>query len=137
MMAEREQIPERRHQLETLTLLERATKELADPIFEMRHLDHGDSAGTVAVAKELADGLADTSWEEFLGSIGPITVEFLAKYVQLVDLADNDTEREIAEAYVAHELALAAFGRRALGEESGDPLEMIFALPHVAAKVSA
>ena len=42
-------------------------------------------------------------------------------------------ERAIAEAYVAHEEALAAWARRSLGEEAGEPLELILALPHVAA----
>ena len=40
---------------------------------------------------------------------------------------------QIAEAYVAHEEALAAFARRVLGQEAGEPLEQILALPHVAA----
>jgi hypothetical protein len=136
-MAERQQEPERRHQLEVLTLLERATKELAEPVFESNGFDRGDTAATLVTARELADALAGISWEDFLASIEPITVEFLAKYRQLVELAIDDGERQVAEAYVNHELALAAFARRALEQETGDPLEMIFALPHVVAAAPA
>jgi hypothetical protein len=133
LMAERETEPTRRHQLDVLTMLEKATKELAEPVFERRQLDRGDTAGTLKTAAELADALAGVSWEEFLASIEPVTIQFLAKYRELVELSTDDTERQIAEAYVAHEEALAAFAHRALGTEPGEPLELILALPHVAA----
>ena len=83
----------------------------------------------------MADAVAGLTWEEFLGSFEPIVTEFLAKYHQLVELAPDEIEREIAEAYVAHEEALAAFARRALGQEAGEPLQLILALPHVAAAI--
>jgi ethanolamine utilization microcompartment shell protein EutL len=116
-------------------MLEKATKELAEPVFERRQLDRGDTAGTLKTAGELAEALAGVSWEEFLASIEGVTIQFLAKYRELVELSTDDTERQIAEAYVAHEVALAAFGQRALGSEPGEPLELILALPHVAATV--
>ena len=136
-MAEREEEPERRHQLEILTLLEHATKELADPVFERRGVGRGDTEKTLADARELADAVAHMTWIEFIASIPPVTVNFLAKYRQLVDLATDGQEREIAQAYVAHEEALASFAHRCLGEEAGDPLERILALPHVAAAAAA
>ena len=111
-MAKREDDPDRRHQLEVLTLLERSTKELAEPVFEQLAISRGDTDGTLAIAAELADGLAGTSWDDFLAGLGPITTEFLAKYHQLVEQASDETERKVAEAYVAHEEALAAFARR-------------------------
>ncbi len=132
-MADHEEDPERRNQLEVLTLLERSTKQLAEPVFERKALDRGDTAATLSAAKELADVVAEISWEEFLASIEPVTEQFLLKYRELVELATEDFEREIAEQYVAHELALAAFTRRALGKESGEPLELILGLPHVSA----
>jgi hypothetical protein len=119
------------------TLLERTTKELAEPVFERRGLDRGDTGQTLADATEMADAVAGMSWQEFLSSIPGATAVFLAKYRRLVDLATDDLERGIAEAYVAHEQALVLFARRALGEEPGDPLESILALPHVAAAASA
>jgi hypothetical protein len=132
-MAEREADPDRRHQLEVLTRLERTTKDLAEPVFHARGLDRGDTAASLATAAALGDALADTSWEEFLAGLGPVTTEFLAKYHQLVDGARDELERRVAQAYVAHEEALAAFGRRALGQEAGEPLELILELPHVVA----
>jgi hypothetical protein len=132
-MADHEEDAEHRNQLEALVLLERSTKQLAEPVFERRALDRGDTAATVKSATELAEAMAGISWEEFLASIEPVTEQFLLKYRELVELATDDFEREIAELYVAHELALAAFARRALGKESGEPLELILALPHVTA----
>ena len=137
LLAEREEDPERRHQLEVLMLLERSTKELAEPVFERRELDRGDTVATSKTAAEMADAVADIPWEEFLGSFEPVTSQFLAKYRELVELAVGDTERAIAEAYVAHEQALAAFTRRALGQEAGEPLQPILDLPHVAAATTA
>lgn len=133
LLAEREQDPERKQQLEVLTLLERATKELAEPLLASKGIDEGDSASTVNTAKELADAVAAMSWEEFLGSFEPVVSDFLAKYRELVELARDDDERAVAQAYVAHEQALAAFARRSLGQESGEPLAEILALSHVAA----
>ncbi|HEY2814817.1 MAG TPA: hypothetical protein VGJ03_15230 [Acidimicrobiales bacterium] len=136
-LAERQKDPTRRHQLEVLATLERATKELADPVFEARSLDRGDTAATVASATQMADAVAAMPWEQFLASIEPVTTQFLAKYRELVTLATDDTEHQIAESYVAHEQALAAFARHALSNDAGDPLAEILALPHVAAVVMA
>ena len=135
-LAGREDDPEHKYQLQTLTRLERSTKELAEPVFVRAGIDRGDTGATVAAALELAGAVADMSWEEFIAGIIPITVEFLAKYRQLVELAVDDFERQIAEAYVAHEEALASFARRAIGQEAGEPLELILALPHMALAAS-
>jgi hypothetical protein len=132
-MAERESDPGRRRQLQVLTVLERSTKELAEPVFERRALDRGDTAATVAAAAGIADTVGAMAWDGFLASLEPGTARFLAKYHQLVELSTDEAERAIAEAYVAHERALASFARRALGQEAGEPLEPILALPHVAA----
>lgn len=133
LLAEREGDAEHRRQLEVLTLLERTTKELAEPVFERGGFDRGDTAGSLATASAFAEGLAGTSWDAFLDSFEPIISEFLARYRQLTELAEDDRDRAVAEAYVAHELALASFVRRSLGHEPGEPLEEILALPHVAA----
>jgi hypothetical protein len=135
-LADREENPERKYQLQMLTLLERATKELAEPVFERRGIPRGDTEGTVAAAVELARGVSDLPWEDFMAGIIPVTVEFLGKYRQLVALAPDAVERQVAEAYVNHEEALASFARRASRQEAGDPVELILALPHVAAAAS-
>jgi hypothetical protein len=132
-LAAREDDPDRQAKLLTLTRLERSTTDLAEPVFERHAWDRGDTAKTTADAAALAEAVAATTWQEFLASFGPITTQYLGTYRQLVELAGDDEDRRIAEAYVAHELALAAFARRELGEEDGDPVEQILALPHVTA----
>jgi hypothetical protein len=137
LLAERQQDPEHRRQLEVLTLLERSTKELAEPLLEQKGYDRGDTAATVAQATEVAAAVADLPWEQFLGSFESVTKEFLARYRRILELTGDESERELAEAYVAHEQALCAFARRALGREAGEPLAEILALPHGAAAASA
>ena len=133
VLAERQEDPEHRRQLEVLTVLERCTKELAEPFLEQKGYDRGDTASTVARATELAEAVAGMSWEDFLGSFESVTKEFLARYERILELTDDGSERALAEAYVSHEHALCAFARRALGQEAGEPLAEILALPHVAA----
>jgi hypothetical protein len=136
-LARRERDPKHRHELDVLTVLERATRELAEPVFARRGTDRGDTGASLTMAAQLADGLQETPWDDFLGSFEPIISQFLDKYRRLARLAEVDIERTIAEAYVAHELALAAFVRRSLGLEPGEPLAEILALPHVAAALAA
>ncbi len=123
----------RKRQLEVVTLLERSTKELAEPIFERLGFDRGDTDASIALAIALAEGTAEGTWEQMLEAVAAITVDFLVKYRELVELAEEPFEKEIALAYVAHEEALAAWAHRALGQEEGEPLQGILALPHVAA----
>ena len=137
LMAGRESDPGRRHQLEVLTVLERATKELAEPVFDHLGFDRGDTPGTVSQGTAVVEVTTGWPWEQFVASILPITEEFLVKYRRLVELAQEDWERDIARAYVAHEEALASYARRALGQEEGDPLEPVLALPHVQAAAAA
>jgi hypothetical protein len=133
LLAERQSDPDRRRALRALALLERTTKELAQPVLERREIDTGNTNATVADAAAMADGVTELPWTEFLGYFQPEISKFLDKYRRFVLLASDEYEQEVAEAYVAHEEALETFLRRSLGEEDGDPLEAIFALPHVAA----
>jgi hypothetical protein len=131
-LARGEPDPDRRSQLELLARMEAATKALAEPVFERNGFDRGDTAVTIATAESVAAEAAELSWEDLLRSIAPVADTFLVRYRELAELVDGE-DLEVAEAYVAHELALTAFARRALGDELGDPLEPILALPHVAA----
>lgn len=134
-LAEREADPLRRRALEALALMEGATRELAEPVLERRGVGPGDTEATVALGTSMAEGAAELPWTEFLGYFQPEISQFLAKYRRLVALSEDDEERVVAETYVAHEQALETFLRRSLGQEHGDPLEPILALPHVAAKL--
>lgn len=133
-LAAREADPGRRHALEVLTVLERTTKELAEPVLARRGYDVGDIEASLAAGADAVEQLSAMGWEGFVQSIGPVAEVFLGKYRAIVELTDGD-DRAVAEAYVDHELALAAFARRELGEEPGDRLAPIRALPHVAAEL--
>ncbi len=132
LLAERQTDEEHRQQLELLALLERSTKELAEPVFDRNGFDRGDTAASVAAATEAASAAAEMPWADMLASIEPIADGFLAKYRELITLVDNDEDRAVAEAYVAHELALVEFARRAQRGDV-DATAPILALPHVAA----
>lgn len=136
-LAESEGDPGRRQELETVTLLERATKELAEPLLERLGIDPGDPETTISAARQFAVGAKASTWDAFAGAVLAATGTFLEKYHALVDHASDDGERAIAEAYVAHEEALATWARRTAGTEPGDPVEEILALPHVIAAASA
>jgi hypothetical protein len=134
-LAEREEEPERRRVLEGMTTLERSTKELAERVFERHGWDLGDVEATRAAVLASAPQAAELAWDDFLRSIEPVADTFLVKYRQLVAEVEDADDRAVAEAYVAHELALVACARRALGEEDGDVLAPILSLPHVAASL--
>jgi hypothetical protein len=136
-LAERDPDPERRRKLEVMTALERATKELAEPLFERHGWDRGDARATAEAVLAGAPQVAEMPWEDFIRSIPPVADTYLVKYRQLVAEVDDPQDRAVAEAYVDHELALVAFARRELGEEEGDVLAPIMSLPHVAASVRA
>jgi hypothetical protein len=136
ILAENEQDHDRRHQLEVVTLLETATKGIAEPLFDRRGMDRGDLETTISAAKQFAEGARASKWEDFAGAVLAATGTFLEKYHALVEHASDNEERQIAEAYVAHEEALATWARRTVGAEDGDPLEEILALPHVVAAAS-
>jgi hypothetical protein len=132
-LAEREDDPDRRRVLEVMTALERATKDLATPLFERHGWDLGDVEATRQGVLASVPQVAEMAWDDFLRSIPPVADTFLVKYRQLVAEVDDPEDKAVAEAYVDHELALVACARRALGEEEGDALAPILALPHVAA----
>ena len=136
LLAERETDLVHRNQLEILKVLEHETRLLAEPVFARNGMDMGDTEASVSIGRQLADGFETLSWDDFLGSIEPVTAQFLAKYRELVGLCVDPADRRVAESYVAHEEALASFARRAMDKEEGEPLEPILALPHVRAKVS-
>jgi hypothetical protein len=83
----------------------------------------------------MADAVQALAWDDFLGSFQPVISDYLARYRELVGLAEDPEERTVAEAYVAHELALESFLRRAWG---GSPASRcsILDLPHVAAALA-
>jgi hypothetical protein len=137
LLAERTEDADRRHQLETLALLERSTKDLAEPVMERHGYARGDVNSLVASITANIERTAAAPWEDMVRGTIPIADTYIMKYRELVELVDNDADRAVAEAYVAHELALVSWARRALGEEAGEPLEPVLSLPHVTAAIDA
>ena len=134
-LAEHEADPDRRRKLEVMTALERATRELAEPVFARHGWDLGDTRATAEGVLASAPQVQEMAWDAFIRSIPPVADTFLVTYRQLVAEVDDAEDRAVAEAYVEHELALVAFARREVGEQAGDPLEPILSLPHVAASL--
>lgn len=126
----------RRHECEVLALLERATREIAEAVFDRFGMDRGDLDTVVAQADLFAEGARAAAWPDFADAILAATGTYLEKYRGIVSLARDDAERQVGEAYIAHEEALATWARRATGSEDGDPLEEVLALPHVIAAMS-
>jgi hypothetical protein len=131
-VAQRQTDPVRRHEMETLSLLEDRTRAIAEPVMEARGLPMTGLAGN---AEEAAATLAERPLADFLQWLDQVTSEFLGVYRQLVTLSDEGEQRDIATAYVAHEAAIASYIRRVDGRETGDPLEAVAALPHMAGAV--
>lgn len=133
-VAERQSDPVRRHDMETLSLLEQRTRDIAEPVMQARGLP---TTGLAANAEEAATALAEQPFAAFLQWLDRVTNEYLEVYRELVALAEDDEQREIAAAYVAHEEAIASYIRRIDGRETGDPLDAVAALPHMAGAVHA
>lgn len=131
-VAERQTDPVRRQEMELLSMLEQRTRDIAEPVMKARGLATTGLAGN---AEEAATSLAELPWEEFLGWLDKVTNEYLGIYCELAATTVGD-EQDVASAYVAHEQAIASYIRRVDGRETGEPLEAVTALPHMAGAVA-
>jgi hypothetical protein len=121
--------PERTRKMLVLSNLERCTKEALVPAMERAGLPTEPAADTLALAQVLVDASASIGWEDTLASFGPITDQYIPLYARIGELAP--AERETADLLLAHEAALAAFGRKELDGDLEGSLVDIEALPHV------
>src|SRR5581483_1555697 len=83
-LAQRATSPTEKAQLEALTLLEQATKELAAPVLERRGLPRRDAEQVEAGAK-LADAAASMGLDGLLRSLPAATAKYQALYGQLAE----------------------------------------------------
>jgi hypothetical protein len=128
-IAEKLDDPDHAAKMRMLATLERRTKEAAAPALERAGLPTAPDPGTQATATALLPGALSMSWTELMGTIGPITAQYIPLYQRIGELSPE--EGETAELLVAHEEALRAFAR---AEVDGDPatsLEPITALTHM------
>jgi hypothetical protein len=121
--------PDRADKMRTLSTMERKTKEAMVGSMERAGLSTEPDPETVQAAESMADGLAAIPWVDFVGSFAPITAQYSAMYVRIGEL--DPSERATADLLVAHEAALADFGRREVAGNGEDSLAMVLALPHM------
>jgi hypothetical protein len=70
-----------------------------------------DEAGQRASGEEPAKAGADLPWSDFVGSIEPVTEQFLAKYRRLGEVATRPDWAAAPRVLVNHEEALREFAR--------------------------
>jgi len=104
-----------RAKLRTLTLLEHTMAGFLAPLVPS---GAADEAGQRASGEDMAKALADLPWSDFVGSIEPVTEEFLAKYRRLGEIAPRPDWVAAADVLVSHEEALREFAR---AEMAGHP----------------
>ncbi|HEY1830194.1 MAG TPA: hypothetical protein VGG38_08125 [Acidimicrobiales bacterium] len=128
-IAHQQRDSERTRKMLTLAKLERCTKEALVPAMERAGLSTDPAADTLELAQVLVEASASIAWEDTMASLGPTTSQFSAMYVRIGELAP--AEHETADLLVAHEAAIAAFGRKELAGDLEGSLVDIEALPHV------
>ena len=121
--------PERARKMRALGRLERKTKEAAAPALERAGISTEPDPETVALAEALIESTAQIPWDDIMGSLGPITTQYREMYARIGEL--DPSEVETSDMLVAHELALASFGRLELAGDVSGSLDEIEALPHL------
>jgi len=128
-IADQQGDPDRKHKMEMLALLERRTKEAIVPALERAGISTDADPETLQSAEALAEVSAALDWSDIVGSIEPITLQYLEMYTRIGQL--DPTEQAAADLLVAHEKALREFGRRESAGDGTRSLQAIEALPHV------
>jgi hypothetical protein len=112
--------PARRYKWANLQQLETETKARLRP-FLMRlgiSLVQKDVSGQIA---EFTDGFAQKSWAEHMEGIAGVTDFYLGKFRE-IEAAAPTSERDMAKAMVAHEVAINNFAKRELAGDPGNSL---------------
>lgn len=126
LMAEHTPEPDRRAKLEALAVLERCTKEmLARPMARLGLSTESDP--------DVLDGAAavvDFDYQSMLRALPQLAAAYLGYYRRLRELVDPE-DHAVADALIAHEMALELFAWRELSEESDASLDPVRALSHV------
>jgi hypothetical protein len=116
--------------LRVLATLERRTKEEVAPALTRAGLPTAPDQEQVDLATALAEGSADTSWEDLMSATVAITGQFVPLYQRIGEL--NPQELAVAELLVAHEEALRDFAKAELAGQTSSSLNPVRALPHMA-----
>jgi hypothetical protein len=121
--------PDRARKMRVLGRLERRTKEAAAPALQRAGISTEPDPDTVSLAEALVESTAQVPWDDIMGSFGTITAQYREMYARIGEL--DPSEIETSDMLVAHELALASFGRLELAGDLTGSLDEIEALPHL------
>jgi hypothetical protein len=121
--------PERARKMRVLGRLECKTKEAAAPALQRAGISTEPDPETVSLAEALIESTAQVPWDDIMGSFGTITAQYREMYARIGEL--DPSEIETSDMLVAHELALASFGRLELAGDLTGSLDEIEALPHL------
>ena len=116
--------------LRVVATLERRTKEATAPALERAGISTESDPEMQVMASVLIPGALDMTWSDLMGTIGPITEQYIPLYQRIGDL--SPAERETAELLVAHEVALRAFAAAEVAGDRAGSLTPIMALAHMA-----
>lgn len=116
---------EQRNRIDFLVRLERSTKEMLQPCLASRELSTAPDAQVIAAMA----AITDYDWTAMLEGVRPVAAGFLIKYRRLAELVD-EADRPVADALIAHEMALEDFCRLELAGDREHSLDGIVGLSH-------
>ena len=121
--------PDHAAKMRVLATLEQRTKEATAPALERAGISTQPDPETQATAAALLPAALGLAWRDLMGTLGPITAQFIPLYQRIGELCP--AERDTAELLVAHEEALRAFAQAEVDGDRATSLEPITALAHM------
>jgi hypothetical protein len=115
--------------MRVVATLERRTKEATAPALERAGVPTEPDPEMEVLATALIPGALAMSWSDLMGTIGPITRQYIPLYQRIGEL--SPAEQETADLLVAHEVALRDFAAAELAGDRAGSLEPINALAHM------
>jgi hypothetical protein len=116
--------PDQAAKMRMLATLECRTKEATAPALERAGISTEPDPETALIPGALA-----MSWIDLMGTIGPITQQYIPLYQRIGEL--SPAEQDTADLLVAHEEALRDFARAEVAGSGAASLEPINALAHM------
>jgi hypothetical protein len=121
--------PDQAAKMRAVATLERRTKEATAPALERAGVPTEPDPEMEVLAAALIPGALGMPWGDLMGTIGPITQQYIPLYQRIGEL--SPAERETADLLVAHEEALREFARAEVAGDRAGSLEPINALAHM------
>jgi hypothetical protein len=122
--------PDQAAKLRVVATLERRTKEATAPALERAGISTDPDPEMQVLASVLIPGALEMTWSDLMGTIGPITEQYVPLYQRIGEL--SPAERETADLLVAHEVALRTFAAAEVAGDRAGSLTSIEALAHMA-----